>query len=159
MNLASSGRYRCEVSGESPSFNTVDGFGDMVVVGKFRYFVNVVINILRTFLRDWRLVNSPLTLDCCKYSEHETVFNYKCFIREKITSRGRNFPGPAGSKRNSSDIFRISASLSSAGWAVRRNHFSQVKRDGAQEAEEKWNNSSYRNRIKITLLSLCAFSK
>lgn len=34
VNLSSSGRYRCEVSGEAPSFNTVDGYGDMVVVGK-----------------------------------------------------------------------------------------------------------------------------
>jgi hypothetical protein len=34
VNLSSSGRYRCEVSGEAPSFNTVDGYGDMTVVGK-----------------------------------------------------------------------------------------------------------------------------
>lgn len=36
VNLSSSGRYRCEVSGEAPSFNTVDGYGDMVVVGGFK---------------------------------------------------------------------------------------------------------------------------
>ncbi|XP_067009518.2 cell adhesion molecule 1 [Anabrus simplex] len=32
VNLESSGRYRCEVSGEAPSFQTVSDHGDMVVV-------------------------------------------------------------------------------------------------------------------------------
>jgi hypothetical protein len=34
VNLASSGRYRCEVSAEAPSFQTVSDHGDMVVVGE-----------------------------------------------------------------------------------------------------------------------------
>jgi len=33
VNLASSGRYRCEISGEAPMFQTVSDTGDMVVVG------------------------------------------------------------------------------------------------------------------------------
>ena len=32
--LASTGRYRCEVSTEAPSFATVSHFGDLIVVGK-----------------------------------------------------------------------------------------------------------------------------
>jgi hypothetical protein len=35
VNLASSGRYRCEVSAEAPSFQTVSDHGDMIVVGEF----------------------------------------------------------------------------------------------------------------------------
>ncbi|XP_067009661.1 uncharacterized protein [Anabrus simplex] len=32
VNLSSTGRYRCEVSGEAPSFQTVSDHGDMIVV-------------------------------------------------------------------------------------------------------------------------------
>ncbi|CRL02803.1 CLUMA_CG015858, isoform A [Clunio marinus] len=56
VNLSSSGRYRCEVSGEAPSFNTVDGYGDMIVVvlpetdpritgGRARYQINDRVNV------------------------------------------------------------------------------------------------------------------
>lgn len=34
VNLSSTGRYRCEVSAEAPSFQTVSDHGDMTVVGK-----------------------------------------------------------------------------------------------------------------------------
>ncbi len=34
LTQKSTGRYRCEVSTEAPSFATVSNFGDMVVVGK-----------------------------------------------------------------------------------------------------------------------------
>lgn len=37
VTLQSTGRYRCEVSGEAPSFQTVSGHEDMIVVGKKRY--------------------------------------------------------------------------------------------------------------------------
>ena len=32
----STGRYRCEVSTEAPSFATVSNYGDMVLVGKWQ---------------------------------------------------------------------------------------------------------------------------
>ncbi|XP_017467658.1 PREDICTED: uncharacterized protein LOC108360028 [Rhagoletis zephyria] len=35
VSLQSTGRYRCEVSGEAPSFQTVSGHEDMIVVGTF----------------------------------------------------------------------------------------------------------------------------
>lgn len=35
VNLSSTGRYRCEVSAEAPSFQTVTDHGDMTVVGEF----------------------------------------------------------------------------------------------------------------------------
>lgn len=35
VTLQSTGRYRCEVSGEAPSFQTVSGHEDMIVVGKY----------------------------------------------------------------------------------------------------------------------------
>lgn len=35
VNLSTTGRYRCEVSAEAPSFQTVSDHGDMIVVGKF----------------------------------------------------------------------------------------------------------------------------
>ena len=38
VSLASTGRYRCEVSAEAPSFQTVSDHGDMVVVGKLYVF-------------------------------------------------------------------------------------------------------------------------
>lgn len=34
LALASTGRYRCEVSAEAPSFQTVSDHGDMVTVGE-----------------------------------------------------------------------------------------------------------------------------
>ena len=34
LTLESTGRYRCEVSTEGPSFATVSNYGDMVIVGK-----------------------------------------------------------------------------------------------------------------------------
>lgn len=42
VNLSSSGRYRCEVSAEAPSFQTVTDHGDMTVVGEF--FILILIN-------------------------------------------------------------------------------------------------------------------
>lgn len=37
VNLSTSGRFRCEVSGEAPSFQTVSDHGDMIVVGKYTF--------------------------------------------------------------------------------------------------------------------------
>ncbi|KAJ6649672.1 hypothetical protein Bhyg_04911 [Pseudolycoriella hygida] len=34
VNLSTTGRYRCEVSAEAPSFQTVSDHGDMIVVEK-----------------------------------------------------------------------------------------------------------------------------
>lgn len=34
VNLSTTGRYRCEVSAEAPSFQTVSDHGDLIVVGK-----------------------------------------------------------------------------------------------------------------------------
>ena len=34
LTQQSTGRYRCEVSTEAPSFATVSSYGDMLVVGK-----------------------------------------------------------------------------------------------------------------------------
>ena len=36
LTLESTGRYRCEVSTEAPSFATVSSYNDMYVVGKFK---------------------------------------------------------------------------------------------------------------------------
>lgn len=38
VNLQSTGRYRCEVSAEAPSFQTVSDHGDMIVVGEYHEF-------------------------------------------------------------------------------------------------------------------------
>ena len=35
ITIESTGRYRCEVSTEAPSFATVSSYNDMYVVGKF----------------------------------------------------------------------------------------------------------------------------
>lgn len=40
VNLMSSGRYRCEVSAEAPSFQTVSDHSDMLVVGEEQIRVN-----------------------------------------------------------------------------------------------------------------------
>ena len=34
LSMKSTGRYRCEVSTEAPTFETVSSYGDMIVVGK-----------------------------------------------------------------------------------------------------------------------------
>lgn len=44
VNLSSSGRYRCEVSAEAPSFQTVTDHGDMTVVGEFLFDFFILIN-------------------------------------------------------------------------------------------------------------------
>ena len=36
LSMKSTGRYRCEVSTEAPTFETVSSYGDMIVVGKER---------------------------------------------------------------------------------------------------------------------------
>lgn len=67
MNLSSSGRYRCEVSGEAPSFNTVDGYGDMIVVGEFyserENFSTNISEIEKCFIHLWYWsdINIPST--------------------------------------------------------------------------------------------------
>lgn len=35
VSVLSSGKYRCEVSGEAPAFQTVSDHGDMMVVGEY----------------------------------------------------------------------------------------------------------------------------
>ena len=40
LTIESTGRYRCEVSTEAPSFATVSAYNDMFVVGKFQIFEN-----------------------------------------------------------------------------------------------------------------------
>lgn len=50
VNLSSSGRYRCEVSAEAPSFQTVTDHGDMTVVGEFIILINgIFLNIIFPF--------------------------------------------------------------------------------------------------------------
>ena len=44
VDLYTSGRYRCEISGEAPSFQTVSDHGDMLVVGKYHTLV-VISNV------------------------------------------------------------------------------------------------------------------
>jgi hypothetical protein len=39
ITAETAGRFRCEVSAEAPSFETVSGHADMTVVRKCRYFV------------------------------------------------------------------------------------------------------------------------
>lgn len=39
VNLSSTGRYRCEVSAEAPSFQTVSDHGDMIVVGEYHFSI------------------------------------------------------------------------------------------------------------------------
>lgn len=47
LDLSSSGRYRCEVSGEAPSFTTVTEHNDMVTVGEYiLYLLYVLVSIL-----------------------------------------------------------------------------------------------------------------
>ena len=41
---STTGRYRCEVSTEGPSFDTVSEFGDLLVVGKLWYLVVSVVS-------------------------------------------------------------------------------------------------------------------
>lgn len=48
VNLSTTGRFRCEVSGEAPSFQTVSDHGDMIVVGKF----NLILFFLCTLVGD-----------------------------------------------------------------------------------------------------------
>lgn len=51
VTLASTGRYRCEVSAEAPSFQTVSDHGDMVVVGKTITFL-VAFDVIHFFMLD-----------------------------------------------------------------------------------------------------------
>ncbi|PSN50513.1 hypothetical protein C0J52_14368 [Blattella germanica] len=53
VNLSSTGRYRCEVSAEAPSFQTVSDHGDMTVVGEYHFlFLYFLIWSTTSFLRD-----------------------------------------------------------------------------------------------------------
>lgn len=46
VTLASSGRYRCEVSAEAPSFQTVSDHGDMIVVGEYEKIQQTILKTL-----------------------------------------------------------------------------------------------------------------
>jgi len=46
VNLSSTGRYRCEVSAEAPSFQTVSDHSDMTVIGKDRWRFVIVKNFI-----------------------------------------------------------------------------------------------------------------
>lgn len=42
ITAETAGRFRCEVSAEAPSFETVSGHADMTVVSKYHYFIGVL---------------------------------------------------------------------------------------------------------------------
>ena len=44
---STTGRYRCEVSAEAPSFATSSAFGDLLVVGMFKFFILHIPKILK----------------------------------------------------------------------------------------------------------------
>jgi len=52
VNLMSTGRYRCEVSAEAPSFQTVSDHSDMTVIGKDRWRFVIIKNFIFQRLRD-----------------------------------------------------------------------------------------------------------
>lgn len=43
LSLASTGRYRCEVSAEAPSFQTVSDHGDMMTIGEFQLSSRILV--------------------------------------------------------------------------------------------------------------------
>lgn len=50
VTIQSTGKYRCEVSGEAPAFQTISDHGDMMVVGKFFvYFFIILLFKKKTF--------------------------------------------------------------------------------------------------------------
>ena len=40
ITIESTGRYRCEVSSDVPSFATVSSYNDMNVIGRYRKYIN-----------------------------------------------------------------------------------------------------------------------
>lgn len=52
VNLSTTGRYRCEVSAEAPSFQTVSDHGDMIVVGKLKLYITMYNCIIYLILNE-----------------------------------------------------------------------------------------------------------
>eukprot|EP00096_Caligus_rogercresseyi_P005165 TRINITY_DN2013_c0_g1_i1.p1 TRINITY_DN2013_c0_g1~~TRINITY_DN2013_c0_g1_i1.p1 ORF type:complete len:308 (-),score=55.05 TRINITY_DN2013_c0_g1_i1:316-1239(-) len=92
LNMKSTGRYRCEVSTEAPTFATVSGYGDMIVVvtpsngpkihgGKVRYRPGDTVNVNCTSRKSkpaadllWSINGEPaLDSMLVKYPIHNTT--------------------------------------------------------------------------------------
>jgi hypothetical protein len=134
VNLSSSGRYRCEVSGEAPSFNTVDGYGDMVVVGRF----------MCKFIKFSTRFPSDPELRRHKYSAHEAVFNYISYSP----------PAQANISQFFSHLnlkFRLYLAQPFSPEMIL---FFQVKRDSITKRASNNSFEEKRNRIKITIFRL-----
>lgn len=141
VNLSSSGRYRCEVSGEAPSFNTVDGYGDMVVVGRS----------IREFIRNFGILKSGPTTHPW-FSNVINILNTKPFLiifrapckrkiimsKKKYLTPSKHFTGLGRLNLEILKIFFISLGFK---W-----FFSQVRRDNVTKRAS--NNSFYQKSHK-----------
>lgn len=71
ITAETAGRFRCEVSAEAPSFETVSGHADMTVVRKCHYFYSLFSALYRSihlqpFVASVRAL-PPLVLNTCLY--------------------------------------------------------------------------------------------
>ncbi|KAL7045569.1 hypothetical protein ACKWTF_002262 [Chironomus riparius] len=115
VNLASSGRYRCEISGEAPMFQTVSDTGDMVVVvlpetdpkitgGRARYQINDKVNVNCTSGRSkpavkltWFINGVPAHSEIIRHYKpiktgreglEQTVLNLKFYVQQHHFKNG-----------------------------------------------------------------------
>ncbi|XP_055297130.1 uncharacterized protein LOC129565858 isoform X2 [Sitodiplosis mosellana] len=130
VNLSSTGRYRCEVSAEAPSFETVSDHGDMIVVvlpeigpkisgGRPRYQIGDEVNVNCTSGRSkpathltWFINSEPADPSLLKY--------YNIFItgREGLetTTLGLNFKVNRNSFRHGNMKLKCLASIATVYW-------------------------------------------
>ncbi|XP_031627195.1 uncharacterized protein LOC116343333 isoform X2 [Contarinia nasturtii] len=130
VNLSSTGRYRCEVSAEAPSFETVSDHGDMIVVvlpeqgpkitgGKPRYQIGDDVNVNCTSGRSkpathltWFINGEPADASLLKY------YNILITGREGLetTTLGLNFKVNRSSFRHGNMKLKCLASIATVYW-------------------------------------------
>lgn len=130
VNLSSTGRYRCEVSAEAPSFETVSDHGDMIVVvlpehgpkitnGRPRYQIGDEVNVNCTSGRSkpathltWFINGEPADASLLKY------YNVLITGREGLetTTLGLKFKVNRNSFRHGNMKLKCLASIATVYW-------------------------------------------
>ncbi|KAI8043358.1 hypothetical protein M5D96_004687, partial [Drosophila gunungcola] len=127
VNLQSAGRFRCEVSGEAPSFQTVTEHGDMIVVGDY-VKVNCTAGRSKPAVNlSWQVNGEPADLQ--KLRKYNTIVSGRDGLETSVL--GLQFRVEQKHFRNGDMKLKCIAELSTLYW---RSNEESVEGDRPQKA-------------------------